>query len=100
LKEKEKGFTTHAEVTKAFNSGGHTDPGSGFPMDYFLSLVRKYQKEAAEETPSLWEGESKVDVPIILQDGKAFCPVTYLASKTGQEVAWDPETKRVTLTKK
>jgi hypothetical protein len=34
-----KGFTTHAEVTKAFNSGGHTDPGKGFPVREYLTMV-------------------------------------------------------------
>ncbi len=36
------GFVTHADSTKAWNvSGGHTDPGNGFPMDYYMEQVRK-----------------------------------------------------------
>jgi hypothetical protein len=34
-----KGFTTHAEVSKAFKPTGHTDPGKGFPMDEYLAFV-------------------------------------------------------------
>src|SRR5436853_507127 len=37
-----KGFTTHAEVTRAFKTpGGHTDPGPNFPIDEYLTLVRQ-----------------------------------------------------------
>jgi N-acetyl-anhydromuramyl-L-alanine amidase AmpD len=35
-----RGCTTHAEVTKAFHRSTHTDPGTGFPMDWFLSRVK------------------------------------------------------------
>lgn len=35
-----RGITTHANITKAFGVDTHTDPGSGFPMDVFLDLVR------------------------------------------------------------
>lgn len=36
----EKGLTTHAECTKAFHTaGGHTDPGKGFPLDWFVARV-------------------------------------------------------------
>lgn len=34
-----RGFTTHAEVEKAFPSTGHWDPGPHFPMAHFLELV-------------------------------------------------------------
>lgn len=36
-----KGFTTHAAITQAFNPGGHTDPGPGFPMTEYLGFVRQ-----------------------------------------------------------
>lgn len=36
------GFTTHAEVSKAFNPGGHWDPGPGFPFDYLLNLIKEH----------------------------------------------------------
>lgn len=39
---KTKGFTDHATVQKAFPSTGHTDPGTGFPHDVYLDLVRSY----------------------------------------------------------
>lgn len=44
LKKGYKGITTHAECSKAFG-GTHTDPGSGFPMDYFLELVQEYRDQ-------------------------------------------------------
>jgi hypothetical protein len=36
-----KGITTHAECTKAFG-GNHTDPGSGYPMPVFITMVQYY----------------------------------------------------------
>lgn len=36
------GFCTHADVTRALGGGTHTDPGPGFPFDYYLHLVRFY----------------------------------------------------------
>lgn len=35
-----RGFTTHHEVSKAFNPGGHWDPGPGFPMDWYLEQIK------------------------------------------------------------
>ncbi len=36
-----RGFTTHAVVSRAFKRTTHTDPGSGFPVEKFMELVRK-----------------------------------------------------------
>lgn len=36
------GFTTHADVNKAFKEGDHWDPGPGFPMDIFLGYVKSF----------------------------------------------------------
>ena len=40
LKLKRKGFTTHADASRAFTPGGHTDPGPGFPKDLYMALVK------------------------------------------------------------
>lgn len=43
LINKERGITTHAEVTKAHNiSGGHSDPGKNFPMNEYIIMVESY----------------------------------------------------------
>ena len=39
-----RGLVTHRDVVKAFG-GNHTDPGTGFPKDTFLNLVRRYLEE-------------------------------------------------------
>jgi hypothetical protein len=38
---KARGFCGHHDVTLAFKKSTHTDPGPGFPREYFLSLVRE-----------------------------------------------------------
>jgi N-acetyl-anhydromuramyl-L-alanine amidase AmpD len=41
LKNGEKGFCGHIDVTVAFNHGkGHTDPGAWFPWEEYLAMVR------------------------------------------------------------
>jgi N-acetylmuramoyl-L-alanine amidase CwlA len=42
------GITEHADVSAAFHQSSHTDPGAGFPMAHFISLV----KAAAPVTPT------------------------------------------------
>lgn len=46
---KSKGFCGHADVTKAFpKRGSHTDPGAGFPWDWYLELVQAAQRGELE----------------------------------------------------
>jgi N-acetyl-anhydromuramyl-L-alanine amidase AmpD len=35
-----RGITTHDAVSKAFKRGSHWDPGQGFPVEKYLSMVR------------------------------------------------------------
>lgn len=44
------GITTHYECSKAFG-GSHWDPGPGFPMDYFISLVLGQAAPVPPSTP-------------------------------------------------
>lgn len=44
------GITTHFECSKAFG-GDHWDPGPGFPMDYFISLVLGQAATVPPSTP-------------------------------------------------
>jgi hypothetical protein len=41
LERGRKGVTTHLECTRAFG-GDHTDPGSGWPRDRFMGLVKTF----------------------------------------------------------
>jgi len=36
---KARGITTHVAITDAFKAGSHTDPGKGFPLDWFMSAI-------------------------------------------------------------
>jgi N-acetylmuramoyl-L-alanine amidase CwlA len=38
-----KGFVSHAQVSDAFKKSDHTDPGEGFPWDFFLEGVEQHR---------------------------------------------------------
>lgn len=40
LKRGDRGVTTHAEISNAFPSGGHWDPGPNYPIGQLLNLAR------------------------------------------------------------
>ncbi len=49
LRAGEKGFVGHVDVSAAYNRSDHTDPGPGFPWDYFLGLVRDHFDMTTED---------------------------------------------------
>lgn len=42
LQAGQKGFTSHADVSAVYRRTDHTDPGKGFPWDYFLGRVEDF----------------------------------------------------------
>lgn len=46
------GITTHALVSKAFKKSDHWDPGPNFPIDSFMSMVKKFLGEEHDTLPS------------------------------------------------
>jgi N-acetyl-anhydromuramyl-L-alanine amidase AmpD len=49
LKAGKRGITTHKAVSDAFKRGTHWDPGTGFPVEAYLALVRSKLGEAQPE---------------------------------------------------
>lgn len=42
LKAGKKGIVGHYQVSKVYKKSDHTDPGSGFPWDYFCESVKNF----------------------------------------------------------
>jgi N-acetyl-anhydromuramyl-L-alanine amidase AmpD len=51
LLARQRGITTHLQVTNAFRQGDHTDPGPNFPMTHYIELVRGAQPETKDNRP-------------------------------------------------
>ena len=52
LRAGKRGITTHDAVSKAFKRGSHWDPGTGFPVERYLALIRaKLGKKAPVVKP-------------------------------------------------
>jgi N-acetyl-anhydromuramyl-L-alanine amidase AmpD len=49
-----RGITGHVEVSIAYGRSDHWDPGPGFPVERFLSLVRSAQTAAARARREAW----------------------------------------------
>jgi len=47
-----RGLTTHNDVNAAFKGGSHWDPGTGFPMAWFLQRVRYWYAEIVKDRAS------------------------------------------------
>jgi N-acetyl-anhydromuramyl-L-alanine amidase AmpD len=99
-----KGITTHGAGSKAFQPGGHWDPGPSFPMSELLDWIKEYSGEKAPIEPTLWvvkqdEEPEKLEVAVTIAQGRATATVTELAGALGYKTAWDPLSKRITLRK-
>ena len=42
LKRGERGIIGHVQASKVYKKSSHTDPGTGFPWDYFIERVKKH----------------------------------------------------------
>lgn len=47
-----RGITTHDAVSKAFKRGSHWDPGTGFPVERYLALIRARMGGASTTEPA------------------------------------------------
>ena len=70
-----RGITSHDAVSKAFKRGSHWDPGTGFPIERYLALIRTKLGQAA---PELAEAQPLKDDPPTLKIGAEGWQVTKL----------------------
>ena len=74
VKAGKHGICGHVDVSKAFSQTDHTDPGSGFPWDHFMALVRdgdsapddsSWTEELVKELPLVRLGDDNYDVKTV-----------------------------------
>lgn len=75
LKAGKRGITTHDAVSKAFKRSSHWDPGTGFPIEHYLALVRAELGKAGG--PDVAAAVLKQSPPL-LRLGSEGWPVTRL----------------------
>jgi N-acetyl-anhydromuramyl-L-alanine amidase AmpD len=68
-----RGLCTHADVSAAWHETDHTDPGPGFPKDYYLKRVRAHLSGSAR-TPGGTMSETQPSLTEIKQ-GVLFYPL-------------------------
>lgn len=54
LQAGKRGITSHANVSLAFRRSTHTDPGQGFPVDWYMARVRELLDPAAPRFSPPW----------------------------------------------
>jgi hypothetical protein len=64
------GITTHNEVSQAFHKSDHWDPGPGFPMSWYITMVRAFDGEGLPSDPepqkTVWRvGDKGEDVKFL-----------------------------------
>jgi len=65
LRAGHKGLTSHADVSAVYKRSDHTDPGAGFPWDWFIKALQEElsgKKEAVQTMADL--DTAKIKVPI------------------------------------
>lgn len=76
-----RGITSHNNVSKAFKRSTHWDPGKGFPIEPYLSLVRTFMAvggEPAEVAAETAAAEPLQEPPPTLRRGSTGWQVTRL----------------------
>lgn len=52
IRNGEKGFCTHFDITQTLGGTNHTDPGKGFPYAIFMQMVQQFAGEPVKPTPT------------------------------------------------
>ncbi|MEU8270820.1 N-acetylmuramoyl-L-alanine amidase [Sphaerisporangium sp. NPDC049002] len=104
VKAGKRGIIGHVDATRAYG-GSHTDPGSGFPWDVFLDLVKQCMKgdtpskepskswteNVVNDLPTLRPGDENWDVKTLrwLLGARGYPPKDLLSKKYDDELKAD-----------
>lgn len=89
-----RGITTHDAVSKAFKRGSHWDPGTGFPVEKYLRMVRARLGKPAAAEPAAAQPKPLKDEPPVLRFGAEGWQVTRL-QKLLRERGFLPEPAKI-----
>ena len=66
-----RGITGHADVSRAFKRSDHTDPGTSFPIERYLALVKSHMGDSYVE-PHEHPGGQKTPPPTLREGASGF----------------------------
>ena len=68
-----RGITGHVQVSKAFKRSDHSDPGTGFPVQAYLALVREHMgEEHVEPDKHHWKEKTASQTPTLKSGDKGY----------------------------
>ena len=90
LRAGKRGITSHDAVSKAFKRGSHWDPGTGFPVERYLALVRA---KLGVDAPPAEQVKPLKDDPPLLKVGSEGWQVKRLQKLLREQDVFPPEAK-------
>jgi len=70
------GITMHRDVSQAWHQSSHTDPGTAFPIDTFLAMVRGVSAQDVVPPKPLPPISKELDMTVVYADGRPLCLLT------------------------
>lgn len=83
IRNKEKGFVGHVDISRVYKQSSHWDPGPHFPWDYFLGRVNAQIAALGGAAPSVPNSPAPQPKPVPTWDNKGYT-TAYIKARQNQ----------------